>query len=123
MRKTSNHSPRNYSRTSRVADVVQRLLANCIREQFKDPRVGMITISEVKVTPDLRLAKVYISVLEEAKRDETLKILNGAAGFFRSQLANALELRVIPKPQFIYDDSVIRGNRIEMLLSAANIGR
>lgn len=108
--------PKNYSRTQRVADVVHRILARVIREDFKDPRVGMITLSEVEVTPDLKLAKVYVSVLEEAKVAETIKVLNDAAGFFRSQLADSLHLRVIPKPHFIYDDSVVRATRIDRLI-------
>lgn len=120
VKKSSHKIQKSFSRTSRVADVVHRILANCIREEFKDPRVGMITICEVSVTPDLRLAKVYISVLEQDKKDQTLKILNEASGFFRSQLADHLRVRVTPKPQFIYDDSVVRGNRIESLLSSTN---
>jgi ribosome-binding factor A len=113
--------PKNFSRTQRVADLIHRILARIIREEFKDPRVGMITLSDVEVTPDLKVAKVYVSVLEEAKVEETIKVLNDAAGFFRSQLASSISLRVIPKPRFIYDDSVVRGNRIDKLLNESNL--
>ena len=110
--------PKNFSRTDRVGDLVHRILARVIREVFKDPRIGMVTVAEVKVSPDLRHAKVYVTVLEPEKVEKTLLVLNEAAGFFRSQLANALDLRVIPKPVFIFDDSVIRGNRIASLIDS-----
>lgn len=109
--------PKNVNRTGRVAEAVHRLLARCIREEFKDPRVGMITITSVDVSPDLKYAKVYVTVLEDEKRAETIEILNQANGFFRSQLAKALpSARVIPKPHFIFDDSILKGNRIQSIL-------
>jgi ribosome-binding factor A len=110
--------PKSFSRTTRVAEVSQRIIARAIREEFKDPRVGLITISSVVISPDLRHAKVYVTILPEEKIEETLKILNAASGFFRSKLAEQLSLRVVPKPHFVYDDSVIRGNRIVALLDA-----
>jgi ribosome-binding factor A len=109
---------KSFSRTARVADLIHRLLAGIIRNDFKDPRVGMITVSSVIVTPDLKHAKIYVTVLEIEKVPETLKILNDASGFFRSSLAKELELRVIPKPFFVFDDSVIRGNRISSILES-----
>lgn len=114
--------PKTFSRTQRIADVIHRTLARTLREEFKDPRVGMVTLSEVEVTPDLKLAKVYFTVLQESKVQETTKILNDAAGFFRSQLAKSVSLRYVPRPLFLYDDSVVRGNRIDSLLRQVNIG-
>lgn len=108
--------PRNFSRSSRVSDVIHRALAKLIREEFRDPRVGMITISMVEVTPDLKQAKIFITVLENEKQNETLVILNQAAGFFRSRLSKLLSLRSVPNLFFRLDESVMRGNRIVSLL-------
>lgn len=110
--------PKSFSRAQRVADAVHQCLAHVIRVEFKDPRVGMVTVLNVEMTPDLKHAKIYISVLEDEKASETLKVLNKAAGFFRSQIANSIQLRVVPIPHFIFDDSVIRGNRIEQILGS-----
>lgn len=110
--------PKSFSRTERVADAVHQCVARVIRSEFKDPRVGMITVLQVVVTPDLKHAKIYVSVLEDEKISETIKILNKAAGFFRSQIAGSIQLRVVPMPHFIFDDSVIRGNRIEQILES-----
>jgi len=110
--------PKNFSRSQRVADAVHQCLARVIRGEFKDPRVGMITVLNVEMTPDLKHAKIYVSVLEEEKVSETLKVLNNAAGFFRSQIANSIQLRVVPNPRFIFDDSVIRGSRIARILES-----
>ena len=108
--------PRSFSRTERVADLIHRHLARLLQQEFKDPRIGMVTISSVQISADLKHAKIYVTVLEEAKREETLKILNEASGFFRRSLANILQTRVVPRPFFVFDDSVIRGNRINSIL-------
>ncbi len=110
--------PKNFSRRDRVADVVHRIVARTLREEFRDPRVGMITVSSVDVSPDMKHAKIYVTVLEDQKAAESIRILNLASGFFRSQLAASLQLRVIPKPQFVFDASVVRGNRITSLLES-----
>ena len=110
--------PRNFSRAERVADLVHRNLARLLQGEFKDPRIGMVTVSGVQVSADLKHAKIYVTVLEEAKREETLRILNDASGFFRSSLASSVQLRVVPKPLFIFDDSVVRGNRINSILES-----
>lgn len=110
--------PKSFSRSQRVADAVHQCLARVIRSEFKDPRVGMITVLNVEMTPDLKHAKIYVSVLEDEKVSETIKVLNKAAGFFRAQIANNIQLRVVPNPRFIFDDSVIRGNRIAQILES-----
>ncbi len=108
--------PKNFKRSDRVADVVHRAIARLLRSEFKDPRVGMVTVSSVDVSPDLKQAKIFVTVMEEEKVTETLKVLNQAMGFFRCHLARDLNARIIPKPVFVYDGSVIRGNRISSLL-------
>lgn len=113
--------PKEFSRTGRVADVLQRELAQIIQKEMRDPRVGMITISEVRVTKDLAQAKVFVSILDdnEDKVKQVMKALNDAAGFLRSQLAGKLTLRTTPKLFFTYDDSLIRGNRLHKLIDEA----
>ena len=108
--------PKNFSRSKRVGDVIHRTLALAISREFKDPRIGMVTVMDVRITPDLKFARVYITILEEEKKNETLKILNEAAGFFRRYLASTLQLRTIPHVRFVFDGSLLRGVRIASLL-------
>ncbi|MCS5710551.1 30S ribosome-binding factor RbfA [Candidatus Berkiella aquae] len=110
---------RDFSRTDRIADVMQRELSVLIREELKDPRVGMITISEIKVSKDLAYAKVFVSVMMEEKAKETLEGLNKAAGFLRGQLARKMTIRVMPQLSFVYDDTTIKANRISRLIDDA----
>lgn len=107
-------------RMQRVSDLMHRSIAKLLREEFKDPRIGMVTISSVEVSRDLAHAKVYITVLQESKIKETIDILNEASGFFRGHLARTLNLRLVPKPRFIFDESVMRGSHIESLLASVH---
>jgi len=108
--------PRSFNRAERVADLIHRNLALLLQKEFKDPRAGMVTVLNVQTSADLQQARIYVTVLEEAKREETLKILNKASGFFRTSLASLVQLRVVPKLSFVFDDSMARGNRIDSLL-------
>ena len=108
--------PKNVDRMQRISDLIHRTIANLLREEFKDPRIGLVTVMSVDVSRDLSFAKVYVTVLEEEKVQETLKVLNGAAGFFRGHLAKTSHLRLVPKLKFIFDDSVQKGARIDSLL-------
>lgn len=109
---------RSSPRSGRVGDLLHRELAKLIRDKCSDPRVGMVTISGVAVTDDLSFARVYITVLDDQRQKETVDVLNGAAGFFRTQLSKNWNTRVVPKIQFIYDNSLATGNRIDMLLNS-----
>lgn len=112
--------PRDFPRSRRIAQQVQRALSDIIRLELKDPRVGMITITDVEVTADAAYAKVFFTVLGDAARiDETAAALTHAAGFLRSELAHRLKLRVVPHLVFKYDASVERGMRISQLIQAA----
>src|SRR5262245_29371302 len=112
--------PKDYPRSRRIAEQVQRELSNVIRVELKDPRVGMITITDVEVTPDHKLAKVFFTVLGDQTRiDETARGLNHAAGFLRSQLAHRFEMRSVPQLAFVYDASVERGVRLSHLIDTA----
>lgn len=108
----------NVSRNKRVEDVIHKAIAGALSKDFKDPRIGMVTVLSVSLTKDLKSARIYVSVLEEEKVAETLAILNKGVGFFRSCLASSLRLRVVPRIQFFFDESIVRGSRMEALIAS-----
>ncbi|MFB3081292.1 MAG: 30S ribosome-binding factor RbfA [Nitrosomonadaceae bacterium] len=112
--------PKDYSRTLRIADQIQRELADLIRNELKDRRVGMITLTDVEVSQDYAHAKIFYTTLG-SKEDNFLtdKGLEHATGFLRSQLSHRLLLRVVPQLHFIYDESVERGIRLSQLIDKA----
>jgi ribosome-binding factor A len=104
-------------RTDRVAEALQELIAGLVLREIKDPRVGLVTITGVKISPDLRHARVYFSCLgDEAQRGQSLRGLNSAAGFIRSQVARRLNLRVAPQIGFEFDSSLEQAERLSRLL-------
>jgi ribosome-binding factor A len=114
--------PKDYPRARRVADQMQRELADILRFELKDPRVGrLVTITDVEVTADLAHAKVFFTAMGEegAATRAVEEALRHAAGFLRSQLAQRMKLRVIPQLQFQYDASVERGMRLSHLIDEA----
>lgn len=111
---------KNSSRVARIGDQIQKDLAELIRTQVKDPRVGMITLTGVEVTSDYRHAKVFFTALGEAEAAERARIgLERASGFLRSQLAGGLQLRVVPELHFVHDESVVRGIELSRLIDDA----
>ncbi|CAM4506769.1 MAG: Ribosome-binding factor A [Legionella sp.] len=110
----------NFKRTDRVAEMIQRKLAQIIPLEVKDPRLnGIVTISAVKVAADLAHAKVYFTVLNNDKKlVET--ILNAAASYLRSALARSITLRTVPQLHFVYDESIEYGQRLSRLIDEAN---
>ena len=112
--------PREFSRASRIADQIQRDLSGLIRQEVKDPRVGLVTISAVEVNRDLSHAKVYVSSLAEVEATgQSVEALQHAAGFLRSRLSRTLKIRSVPQLQFLYDASVERGVRLSHLIDEA----
>jgi ribosome-binding factor A len=112
--------PREFSRASRIADQIQRDLSGLIRQEIKDPRVGLVTITAVDVTRDLSHAKIYVSSLADAAAaEQSVEALQHAAGFLRRQLGRTLKIRSIPQLQFLYDASVERGVRLSHLIDEA----
>jgi len=111
---------RDLPRVRRVADQIQRELANLIRLEVKDPRVGLVTLTGVEVSVDYRHAKVFFTLLgsEQALRD-TEQALQHAGGFLRTQLSHRLRLRSVPQLHFVYDPSVERGARLTQLIDEA----
>jgi len=112
--------PRDYPRSRRIAEQVQRELSDIVRLELKDPRVGMITITDVEVTDDQSHAKVFFTVLgDEARIAGATAGLKHAAGFLRSELARRMKLRSVPQLQFKHDESVERGMRLSQLIDDA----
>lgn len=122
---------KEYSRTQRVADQIQKELAQLIQLEMKDPRLGMVTVSAVEVSRDLAFADVFVSFLgvddqegvsNQKSVDESLEVMRSAAGFLRSQLARSIKLRIIPQLRFRYDNSLRRGAYMSELIAKARSG-
>ena len=113
--------PKDYPRTRRIAEQIQRELADVIRTQLKDPRVtSFITITDVEVSQDQSHAKVFFTFLGDAgKVEETTAGLKRAGGFLRTQLAQRMQLRTVPTLEFKYDASVERGMKLSRLIDEA----
>ena len=105
-------------RPRKVADLIQRELSDLLRRELRDPRVGMVTLTAVDISPDLSHAKVFFTILEKEKRNETTKALQRAAGFLRSHLAHRIKLYVAPELRFVYDESVERGDQLSQLIDS-----
>ncbi len=114
---------KNSIKNTRVSQEVQRELSILIQREVKDPRIApMTSVSDVYVAPDLKTAKVYISVLgEESVKKDTIKGLRSAAPFLRSSLARSLNLRNTPELQFILDDSIEYGVKMNHLIESLHV--
>jgi ribosome-binding factor A len=111
--------PKDFPRHQRVGDQIQRELAELIRREVKDPRLSsMVTVAEVRVSPDLSQARVFITVLDE-QGEQSVDVLNHAAGFLRSQLGKVLRLRIVPQLHFVYDTTAENGARLSSLIDQA----
>jgi ribosome-binding factor A len=111
--------PKEFSRGHRIGDLIQRELAVLLQQEIKDPRVGMVTINEVKVSRDLAFADVYFTMLPEGNSDGGTEVLNNAAGFLRSQLAKVMSTRTTPRLRFHYDESIENGARMSKVINDA----
>lgn len=121
----AKHSKSIPGRGVRVADQIQRDLAEIIAYELKDPRVGMITITEVQVTPDYAHAKVFFTTLVDNPDavQNTLSGLRKAGGFIRGQLGRRLTIHTIPELHFVHDTSTARGIELSKLIDEANATR
>lgn len=115
-------------RLQRLADQIQRTLSVLIRDEINDPRLtGFVTISSVKVSPDLGYADVYVTILEPTQdggmnidaHRESLKVLKNAAGFLRTELSHTMKTRTTPRLRFHYDEVTAHGNYMAALVSEA----
>ncbi|MDO8904521.1 30S ribosome-binding factor RbfA [Hydrogenophaga sp.] len=110
------------NRSFKVADQIQRDLTELIARELKDPRVGMVTINAIEVTPDYAHAKVFFSLLT-GNPDETLQGLNAAAGFLRSGLFKRLHIHTVPTLHFVFDRTTERAADMNALISKAVASR
>lgn len=114
--------PKEYQRAERVADYLQQELALLIAREIRDPRLTLVDVTGVEVSRDLSTARVYVSfpgesTIEEDKEREG--VLNGAAGFLRTQLAKDNTMRSTPRLKFFYDESIRRGSYLTKLIDDA----
>ncbi|KUP07150.1 ribosome-binding factor A [Bacillus coahuilensis m2-6] len=103
-------------RSNRIGEQMKKELGDIISRKIKDPRIGFVTVTDVQVTGDLQQAKVYITVLDDSKREDTLKGLSKAKGFIRSEIGSRIRLRKTPELLFEFDESIQYGNRIESII-------
>jgi ribosome-binding factor A len=109
---------RSTGRPQRLGDQIQRELGDLVSRELRDPRVAMITITAVDVSPDFSHAKVMFTLFEKEKLADTLAGLKRSSGFLRSQLAKRLKLYTTPGLRFEYDESVERGDRLSRLIDS-----
>ncbi|MDH0894324.1 MULTISPECIES: 30S ribosome-binding factor RbfA [Pseudomonas] len=113
---------KEYSRTQRIGDQMQRELAQLIPREVKDPRLGFVTITAVDVSRDVGHAKVFVTLMGENDTDKiklNLEVLNDAAGYLRMLLGKAMKLRSVPQLHFHYDESISRGAHLSALIERA----
>ena len=109
---------RGQGRPQRIGDLIQRELADLLAREVRDPRVGMVTLTSVDVSPDMSHAKVLFTVLHPGKAEAVREGLTRAAGFLRSQLAKRVTLYSIPELRFEYDESIERADRLSRLIDS-----
>ncbi len=109
--------PRDFSRSTRVSELIQREVANVVQQSMNDPRAAAVTITHTRMTRDMSSARIFF-IMQGNKQaiKETEKVLNKASGFIRHELISRIELRYIPKLHFAYDQSIERGLRIGKLI-------
>ncbi len=110
---------KEFGRADRVAQQIQREIAVILQREVKDPRVGMVTVSDVELTRDLQHAKIYVTFFlnEEDNIEAGVKVLNDASGYIRILLGKAMKLRVVPEIRFVYDKTLVEGMRISNLVT------
>jgi len=108
----------NFQRIDRISEEVRREVDRIIREELNDPRIaGTFSITRAEVTRDLRFAKIFVSVLEDDKRDDMLKALKIAAGYIRRELARGIVIRQSPELTFVKDENIAYGVHIAKVLA------
>jgi len=109
-----------FQRSDRVAEQVRRDLADLIRSELKDPRVGMISLTAVELTPDYAHAKIYFSTLDGDHLEDIERGLKRAAGFLRRELGRRIHIHTLPELHFVYDRSIEHGISLSRLIDQAN---
>ena len=109
--------PKNEARLNRINEELKKELSTIINYELKNPNVtGMITVTRVKITPDFKYAKVYVSVLNSKNTKKTIEGLKESNGFLKSRIAKSINLRVTPELVFELDDSLDYGEKIDSIL-------
>ncbi len=111
---------KGFQRSDRVAEQVRRDLADLIRSELKDPRVGMISLTAVELTPDYAHAKVFFATLNAEHLEEVQVGLKRASGFLRRELGKRLHIHTLPELHFVYDNSIEHGANMSLLIDRAN---
>ena len=108
---------KNEARLGRINEELMKAISHIITYELENPDVtGMISVTRCKVTPDLKYAKVYVSLLNSKNVEKTMQGLKNSAGFIRSQVAKTINLRITPELVFEYDDSIEHGEKIDNIL-------
>ena len=111
---------KSFSRKDRVSEQIRRELAELIRSEIKDPRVGMVSVTDVEVTPDYAHAKVYFSTMAGRESvDAVLEGLQKASGFLRRELGKRIRIHTTPQLHFVFDQSLERGADLSKLIQKA----
>ena len=113
--------PKNEARLNRINEELKKEVSHIITFELKNPNVtGLISVTRAKITPDLKYAKVYVSILNAKSKEKTLQGLEESAGFIRSQIAKTINLRITPQIVFTLDDSMEYGAKIDKILNDLN---
>lgn len=105
-----------YKRSTRVSDLIREEIADIIMHRLRDPRLGFVTVTGAEISEDLRQATIYLSVLEDSKREDTLNVVKASASFIRSELGKRLKIKYIPFLTFRIDESIEYGLKMDRLL-------
>ena len=114
--------PREFTRSERVSDAIQQEVSVLICDSIRDPRVGMVSVTDVEVSRDLAYAKVHVTFVGEKSEEEieeAIRALNGAAGYLRKLLASNIKMRKTPQLNFLFDESGRRGQQLSALIDYA----
>lgn len=104
-------------KADKIAGIIQKEISGIIQFSLKDPKVGFVTVTDVTVTNDLSIAKVYVSFLgQDARKEAGMKALDRSKGFIRTELAKHMTMRKVPSLIFLHDDALEKGNKIERIL-------
>lgn len=104
----------------RINHMIMEEISKILMLEVKDEDIKFVTVTDCDTSNDLSYCKVYVTVLEQKKKDETLKALNNASSFIRGELAKRIEIRHIPELKFIYDESIFYGEKIDKIIDEIN---
>lgn len=103
-------------KTMRIASNIVKEMSYILAYEVKDSDIKFVTVTDCKLAPDLSFAKIYVTVLDDSKKESTLKALKDASGFIRKELAERVEMRHVPELEFVYDESIAYGKKIEDII-------